>query len=201
MGSLLQEGRTKWLWGCPESGELSSAAGLIQTGCRWATPALSSRLYKLLGFFLLAPLETPLVGTDLPSICICYLFVQISPGTPLSLQKGFPFCLSNSPSYWSDPAPRLEGFTPTFSSPTAAINAQHVSDWQRPNAGFQVQTHRSPQPCKERLSRRHKSGNHIYIPGRGLAEGVKPTPCAPPAVCMPSKVQLFVSGFPAQQYT
>lgn len=97
----------------------------------------------------------------------------------------------------------LEGFTLTFSSPTAAIDAQHVSDWQKPNAGFLVQTHRA-------LSSRARNGSAgvtnlgITFKSQGKAwhlQVLNPHRMPSPAVGMPSGVQVFASGFPAQQYT
>lgn len=99
VGSPQQEGRAESLQRCLQSGELRSAAALIQTGPHWAGTASSED-----GINLSA--AHSLVGRGLVSICIFCLSAPISPGTLPLLSP----CLGSPPAgSCSDPAPRAGG--------------------------------------------------------------------------------------------
>lgn len=138
---------------------------LLQAWSKLLPPHLPSSSDEInCGFLLLVPSETPLVGTGVLPISICYLFAQISPGTLplLSPCLGFPFCLSNFPSYWSDPAPRAGGLHPHLLI-TDSCNRCTACQWPAKIkcrlSGTDISC--SPQPCEEWLSRSHKSRNHV----------------------------------------
>lgn len=85
---------------------------------------------RLIVYFLLAPSETPLAGTGLLPICICCLLAQISPGTLplLSPWLCFSLLLKQFSQLLVRPSTKGWGLHLTSSSPTSAINTQHISD-------------------------------------------------------------------------